>query len=281
MTNILEYLEKTVSWLPQKRAFWDAGEEVTFSQLYKDARAVGYYLYRRGIRREPVAVFMGRRPSAVAAMLGAVYAGGFYSVFSTELPQTRLEQITQVLCPKVIVTTCELLQSKSIADISLADIAAAAGISKGTLYYHYKTKNEVFLDITQHFLDEQWEDLIRWTENKEKDTSLNRLVRYVAERDIASAGLRLQLLAEAQMGNETLQQGLTTLYQNFQGLIRRKIAERTDLPADFLTWLLLLVCDGIIVQEAIGNAAFDREAFLQEGIQYLREMSAEKKIPAD
>ncbi len=182
---------------------------------------------------------------------------------------------------KIQKTTCELLQTKSIADISLADIAAAAGISKGTLYYHYKTKNEVFLDITQHFLDEQWEDLIRWTENKEKDTSLNRLVRYVAERDIASAGLRLQLLAEAQMGNETLQQGLTTLYQNFQGLIRRKIAERTDLPADFLTWLLLLVCDGIIVQEAIGNTAFDREAFLQEGIQYLREMSAEKKIPAD
>ena len=58
-------------------------------------------------------------------------------------------------------------------------------------------------------------------------------------RDITSAGLRLQLLAEAQLGNEALRQNLTTLYQNFQGLIRGKIAERTALPADFLTWLLL------------------------------------------
>ena len=174
---------------------------------------------------------------------------------------------------KILQATTELLKTTALADISLAEIAAAAGISKGTLYYHYKTKNEVFLDITQHFLDEQWEDLIRWTENKEKDTSLNRL-GYVAERDIASAGLRLQLLAEAQLGNETLRQNLTTLYQNFQGLIRRKIAERTALPADFLTWLLLLVCDGIIVQESIGNAAFDREAFLTEGIRYLRKLSA-------
>ena len=99
-------------------------------------------------------------------------------------------------------------------------------------------------------------------------------MRYVAERDIASAGLRLQLLAEAQLGNEALRQNLTALYQNFQGLIRRKIAERTALPADFLTWLLLLVCDGIIVQESIGNAAFDREAFLTEGIRYLRKLSA-------
>lgn len=175
---------------------------------------------------------------------------------------------------KILQATTELLKTTALADISLAEIAAAAGISKGTLYYHYKTKNEVFLDITQRFLDEQWEDLIRWTENKEKDTSLNRLVRYVAERDIASAGLRLQLLAEAQLGNETLRQNLTTLYQNFQELIRGKIAERTALPADFLTWLLLLVCDGIIVQESIGNAAFDREAFLTEGIRYLRKLSA-------
>lgn len=175
---------------------------------------------------------------------------------------------------KILQATTELLKTTALADISLAEIAAAAGISKGTLYYHYKTKNEVFLDITQRFLDEQWEDLIRWTENKEKDTSLNRLVRYVAERDIASAGLRLQLLAEAQLGNEALRQNLTALYQNFQGLIRGKIAERTVLPADFLTWLLLLVCDGIIVQESIGNAAFDREAFLTEGIRYLRELSA-------
>ena len=165
---------------------------------------------------------------------------------------------------KILQATTELLKTTALADISLAEIAVAAGISKGTLYYHYKTKNEVFLDITQRFLDEQWEDLIRWTENKEKDTSLNRLVRYVAERDIASAGLRLQLLAEAQLGNETLRRNLTTLYQNFQGLIRGKIAERTALPADF----------GIIVQESIGNAAFDREAFLTEGIRYLRKLSA-------
>ena len=162
---------------------------------------------------------------------------------------------------KILLATTELLKTTALADISLAEIAAAAGISKGTLYYHYKTKNEVFLDITQRFLDEQWEDLIR-------------LVRYVAERDIASAGLRLQLLAEAQLGNEALRQNLTALYQNFQGLIRGKIAERTALPADFLTWLLLLVCDGIIVQESIGNAAFDREAFLTEGIRYLRKLSA-------
>ena len=102
MTNILEYLEKTVSWLPQKRAFWDAGEEMTFSRLYQEARAVGYHLYRRGIRREPVAVFMGRRPSAAAAMLGAVYAGCYFVPLDTEMIACRIGAILKKVRPRVI-----------------------------------------------------------------------------------------------------------------------------------------------------------------------------------
>ena len=102
MTNILEYLEKTVSWLPQKRAFWDAGEEMTFSRLYQETRAVGYHLYRRGIRREPVAVFMGRRPSAAAAMLGAVYAGCYFVPLDTEMTACRIGAILKKVRPRVI-----------------------------------------------------------------------------------------------------------------------------------------------------------------------------------
>lgn len=178
----------------------------------------------------------------------------------------RKENIRQL----ILDATCELLKTQALADISLAEIAKAAGISKGTLYYHYKTKGEIFFDITDRYLDEQWEDLIRWTENKDKDTSLNRLVKYVVERNIASAGLRMHLLSEAQLGDEILRQRLITRYEEFQALISQKIAERTGIPADFLTWLILLLSDGLIVQEAIKSDALDREAFLHQGVRVLR-----------
>lgn len=180
----------------------------------------------------------------------------------------RKENIRQL----ILDATCELLKTQALADISLAEIAKAAGISKGTLYYHYKTKGEIFFEITDRYLDEQWEDLIRWTENKDKDTSLNRLVKYVVERNIASAGLRMHLLSEAQLGDEVLRQRLITRYEEFQALISQKIAERTGIPADFLTWLILLLSDGLIVQEAIKSDALDREAFLHQGVRVLREL---------
>lgn len=162
-----------------------------------------------------------------------------------------------------------LLETGTWGDISLADIAKQSGVSKGTLYYHYKTKGEILFDIADHYLSEQWDDFIRWTEDKEKDTSLQRLVKYVTERDIMSAGLRMHLLCEAQAGDEVLREKLVRRYGEFQRLISEKIAERTNMPADFLTWLVLLVSDGIIVQEAIQNGAFDTQTFIAQGARYL------------
>lgn len=170
----------------------------------------------------------------------------------------------------VLQATGELLETRTFADISLAEIANAAGISKGTLYYHYKNKSEIFFDLTDRYLNAQWDDLIRWTENKNKDTSIRRLVKYVVERNVASAGIRMHLFCEAQMGDETLRKKLVSRYAEFQKLISEKIAERTDVPADFLTWLILLVSDGIIVQEAIRNTDFNAEAFITQGAQFLQ-----------
>lgn len=165
-----------------------------------------------------------------------------------------------------------LLETGTWGDISLADIAKQSGVSKGTLYYHYKTKGEILFDLANRYLSEQWDDFIRWTEDKEKDTSLQRLMRYVVERDVASAGLRMHLLCEAQAGDEVLREKLVRRYGEFQRLISEKIAERTWVSADFLTWLLLLVSDGIIVQEAIQNGAFDTQAFIAQGTRYLGQM---------
>lgn len=165
-----------------------------------------------------------------------------------------------------------LLETGTWGDISLADIAKQSGVSKGTLYYHYKTKGEILFELADRYLSEQWDDFIRWTENREKDTSIQRLAKYVVERDIASAGLRMHLLCEAQAGDEVLREKLVRRYGEFQRLISEKIAERVQVPADFLTWLLLLVSDGIIVQEAIQNNSFDTQAFIAQGAQYLAKL---------
>lgn len=174
---------------------------------------------------------------------------------------------------KILDATESLFKEKNFNDISLAQVATKAQISKGTLYYYYKTKNELFFDLTDRYLLRQWDDFLLWTEDEHKDTSIRRLVKYVVERNVANAALRLQLYGEAQLGNNELKEKLSKRYNEFQKLISEKIAQRTNLPADFLTWTILLVSDGIIVQKAIGNENFDEESYIAEAIDHLTEMA--------
>ena len=170
---------------------------------------------------------------------------------------------------KILNTTEMLLKDSSFSDLSLAKIAKATNISKGTLYYYYKTKGEILFDLTDRYLSKQWDDLIEWTENKEKDTSIKRLIKYVVERNVASADMRMMLYNESQLGDENVRQKLIARYEDFQKLICKKIAERTDLPAEFLTWLTLLVSDGIIIQETLKNENFTAQNYIEQFADFI------------
>ena len=57
-TNILEYLEATAPRLPNKIAYSDGTDNLTFAELFHHARALGSELAKMGYYRRPIAVLM-------------------------------------------------------------------------------------------------------------------------------------------------------------------------------------------------------------------------------
>ena len=172
----------------------------------------------------------------------------------------------------IIETTEELLKTKKLSDISLSEIAQCAGISKGTLYYHYKTKNDILFDITDKYLDQQLNDLLEWTRDASKDTSVHRLVKYVLERDISTAGMRLHIFYDAMLGNEKIREKLLNRYSEFAQVIAEKIKERTDrIPADYCAWLVLLLSDGLFIHQTLGNTQLDPAQFISQTEQFIKD----------
>lgn len=102
-TNILEYLERTVRRCPEKTAFADEKQGLTFRQLHDQARAIGSYLHQAGVSRQAVVVFMKKQPRAIAAFLGAVYGGDYYVPLDEEMPRHRIELIFQNLEPAAVI----------------------------------------------------------------------------------------------------------------------------------------------------------------------------------
>lgn len=168
-----------------------------------------------------------------------------------------------------------LLEHKKISDISLSEIALTAGISKGTLYYHYKSKNLVLCDLTDRYLEEQWNDLILWTADESKDTSLNRLVKYVLERDISTVSMRLHFFYDAMLGNEEIRQKLLSWYSRFADLIGWKLGERTkeQISPAYLSWLLLLLSDGLFIHQTLDNTQLDVQIFIEQTAEYMKFLS--------
>ena len=71
---------------------------------------------------------------------------------------------------RILESAAALMEERSFFDISLADIARAARISKGTLYYYYNSRDAILFDLTDRYLQKLSDDLLAWVDNEEKDT---------------------------------------------------------------------------------------------------------------
>ncbi|MBQ2244890.1 MAG: AMP-binding protein, partial [Oscillospiraceae bacterium] len=101
--NVLEYLERTAPRVPQKLAFSDGTEGLTFAEVFDQSRAVGSRLAKDGYYNEPVVVFMRKHPKCVPAFFGCVYGGCYYVPIDEEMPRFRIELIFQNLKPRVMI----------------------------------------------------------------------------------------------------------------------------------------------------------------------------------
>ena len=180
---------------------------------------------------------------------------------------------------KMILDAAEdLLAQKSLKEVTLAQIADHANVAKGTVYYYFKNKEDILFAIFDRYLADQWKQLNDWTSNTAKDTRLPRLIKYVLARDIDKTGIRLHFIFEAADGNEVLRQKLLERYLKFEKEIAAKIQERQDnVDSDYLSWLTLMVSDGLIIQKTLGNDQLDTDRFIAETEQYIRQIFKEEQ----
>ncbi len=102
-TNILEYLEHTVTRLPDKVAFANDTMGLTFRETYDAARSIGSYLHSEGFYRQPVVVFMKKHPTTLVSFFGTIYAGCYYVPLDDEMPRHRIDLILRTLNPAAMI----------------------------------------------------------------------------------------------------------------------------------------------------------------------------------
>jgi amino acid adenylation domain-containing protein len=103
--NLLEYLDNIVKICPDKPAFTDGTQGLTFGELRGAARAIGTRLLSSGAAgpRRPVVVYMPKKPQTIAAFFGVIYSGNIYVPIDDEMPASRIEAIFKSLNPAAVI----------------------------------------------------------------------------------------------------------------------------------------------------------------------------------
>lgn len=105
MKTVLELLENSSRRTPGKTAVIDEKGSCTYAELENRAREIGSFLIPRTSGRESVVCLMDKSISCLQAFLGIAYAGCFYTLLDPSFPGERVEQILNVLTPRVIFTS--------------------------------------------------------------------------------------------------------------------------------------------------------------------------------
>ena len=112
--NVLEYLESSAARLPDKLAFADEREELTFSNLHLRARALGTYIAGcSDLINRPVAVLVERTAATIAAFMGVLYSGNYYVPIESQMPTSRIRDILKQLDPVALICTED---TRTVAD---------------------------------------------------------------------------------------------------------------------------------------------------------------------
>ncbi|NLY82386.1 MAG: TetR/AcrR family transcriptional regulator [Clostridiales bacterium] len=176
---------------------------------------------------------------------------------------------------RILDTASMMLEEKSFNSISLSQIATKTGISKGSIYYYYNSKDDLLYDIADIYLSQLYSDLLVWVDNKDKDTSLPRLLYFSLNGGIEEPekSLRLNLVMDAIAGNEELKNKLIRKYKEFKEIFSEKIMERMNAPdskkSSYYGWLLLTIIDGVVIQNLLGNEELVNKDFINMTINLI------------
>lgn len=200
---------------------------------------------------------------------------------------------------KIIVVSSELFTKQGYEKTSMQDIVDALGMSKGAIFHHFKSKEEIFLAV----IDRQSEYIKRqlqiWVEEMEGFTAREKLIGILNRNlhDFQAYALDSVLTARAQSPQfvlSSMRESMNNAAPVFADIMREGQADgtiTTDFPDECAELFLLLLnmwCDPAIftcdisrltmrfrcLQQLMANMGVDviSDEFLSECVELVRKL---------
>ncbi|AIM15147.1 TetR family transcriptional regulator [Bacillus sp. X1(2014)] len=172
----------------------------------------------------------------------------------------------------------ECLVEKGIEKFTLRAVAETAGVTQGTIYYHFRTKEQLFIELVQDICDTSWQELSQTKENvieQALDSAKSR-----CSYDSFFHKLFLSLVASS-IHNEEIRRKLGEMMKNenkaLSEILSNLWVESPIKGVSFETWGILFnaMVDGLALQ-ALLQKDFPIEKTYEEFEHFIKELSTFK-----
>ncbi|MEG0050846.1 MAG: TetR/AcrR family transcriptional regulator [Terrisporobacter sp.] len=153
----------------------------------------------------------------------------------------------------ILLASINLMTKNGINNTSLADISREVNISKGTLYYHYSSKDDIIFDIADDHLNIISKALLDCLSRINSNSTTEEFVLVVLKNihDIEGTGrIHMYLICEAIIGNEALRERIGVKYVEWRTALENQMTDiiNNQSHAKAASFLLMSVVDGLVVQ---------------------------------
>jgi len=166
---------------------------------------------------------------------------------------------------------------KGYAQTRMEDIVTQSGLSKGALYWHYKSKRDLFLDLIDHWMD-RFAPLMRpgYHQHKSASKILEDICRFtvrVFKRDEDWFLAELELWAWAARDEEILERGrklVNRMLEEFKAVLESGIRRgefRSDIDVDLVALLLLNTLQGMVWFVLFQPLSFTVDQYVKMGLE--------------
>lgn len=158
---------------------------------------------------------------------------------------------------KILDTVENLISKHNVNSFSIKDIADELKISKGTIFYYYKSKDEIILDIMNKHFNELSNDYYAWL-NKHKDEILSKerfieVIFYKGVELFNKAKIHIYLINECASGKPHLKEQYISLWESWREKLEIGIKQvfKDNVDEKIMSYLLMVIIDGLTIQQVL------------------------------
>ncbi|EEL82816.1 Transcriptional regulator, TetR [Bacillus cereus AH1271] len=178
---------------------------------------------------------------------------------------------------KLLEAAKTIIAEHGMEKLTLKAVAESAQVTQGTVYYHFKTKDQLLLEVTESFCKASWEQI-------GKDVQLEKALQSAESRCVKDSmyhHLFFQLVASG-LKNDAMKDKIGGLlhYENqeLKGVLHKKIGDTMTSQISTETWSVLCnaLIDGLALQ-ALFNPSFSTDKVYSDLYMLLEKLTVLQK----